>query len=164
MTTITDEAPTFGRQGALEWLSIDVVIPSDMNPRKDFSAAALATLRDSMTRYGQLQPSIVQPYKPNANTVLYRLVEGERRYHTAKKIGMKEIPCLVVHRSLSDHDELELMFQIHGEADRTLPIGRTRPDVVVPGGSHALTLFNAAAVNEFLGRVVNWSRQASTSG
>jgi ParB/RepB/Spo0J family partition protein len=116
MTTITDEAPTFGRQGALEWLSIDVVIPSDMNPRKDFSAAALATLRDSMTRYGQLQPSIVQPYKPNANTVLYRLVEGERRYHTAKKIGMKEIPCLVVHRSLSDHDELELMFQIHGKA------------------------------------------------
>ena len=43
-----------------------------MNPRKDFSDAALATLRDSMTRYGQLQPSIVQPYKPNANTVLYR--------------------------------------------------------------------------------------------
>ena len=57
----------------------------------------------------------MQPYKPNANTILYKLVEGERRYHTAKNIGMKEIPCLVVHRSLSDHDELELMFQIHAE-------------------------------------------------
>jgi hypothetical protein len=44
------------------------------------------------------------------------------------------------------------VFQIHGAADRTLPIAQS-PDVLVAGGQHALSLFNAAAVNEFLDRV-----------
>jgi pimeloyl-ACP methyl ester carboxylesterase len=41
-------------------------------------------------------------------------------------------------------------FQIHGDADATLPVRYTRPDVVVPGGGHLLPLTHAAAVNEFL--------------
>jgi pimeloyl-ACP methyl ester carboxylesterase len=51
------------------------------------------------------------------------------------------------------------VFHIHGEADRTLPAARSRPDVIVPGGSHALTVFNPSAVNDFLGRVVEWARR-----
>jgi pimeloyl-ACP methyl ester carboxylesterase len=46
------------------------------------------------------------------------------------------------------------IFQIHGELDHTLPSIRTRADVIVPGGSHALTLFNPSAVNEYLERVM----------
>jgi hypothetical protein len=46
------------------------------------------------------------------------------------------------------------VFQIHGEADRTLPVERTRPDVIVPCGSHALPLFQPQAVNDFLAWVV----------
>jgi thioesterase domain-containing protein len=46
------------------------------------------------------------------------------------------------------------VFQIHGAADRTLPVGRTRPDRIVPGGHHALTLFNAGAVNAYLREVI----------
>ncbi|QJW92899.1 alpha/beta fold hydrolase [Frigoriglobus tundricola] len=46
------------------------------------------------------------------------------------------------------------VFQIHGALDRTLPVERTRPDVIVPAGGHALTLFSPAAVNEFLAAVV----------
>lgn len=46
------------------------------------------------------------------------------------------------------------VFHIHGERDRTLPAALTRPDVIVPGGAHALTLFNAAAVNDFLADVL----------
>jgi pimeloyl-ACP methyl ester carboxylesterase len=46
------------------------------------------------------------------------------------------------------------VHQIHGEADRVLPVARARPNVVVPGGSHALSLFNPAAVNEFISAVV----------
>jgi pimeloyl-ACP methyl ester carboxylesterase len=49
------------------------------------------------------------------------------------------------------------VFQIHGENDHTLPVQRTRPDVIVPGGSHALPLFNPVAVNEFLGWVIEWA-------
>jgi len=46
------------------------------------------------------------------------------------------------------------VFQIHGEWDRTLPVSATRPDMIVPGGRHTLTLFSPRAVNEFLIRVV----------
>ena len=46
------------------------------------------------------------------------------------------------------------VFHIHGSEDRVLPVGLVRPDVVVPGGSHALALFNPAAVNEFIAGVV----------
>lgn len=42
------------------------------------------------------------------------------------------------------------VFHIHGENDRTLPVALTRPDVIVPAGGHALTLFSPAAVNTFL--------------
>ncbi|MCE9560830.1 MAG: alpha/beta hydrolase [Planctomycetes bacterium] len=49
------------------------------------------------------------------------------------------------------------VFHIHGEADRTLPVELTRPDEVVPGGSHALSLFNAGEVNVFLRRVLAWA-------
>jgi pimeloyl-ACP methyl ester carboxylesterase len=46
------------------------------------------------------------------------------------------------------------VFHIHGAADRVLPAALGQPDVVVPGGSHALTLFSPAAVNEFIAEVV----------
>ena len=52
------------------------------------------------------------------------------------------------------------VFQIHGANDQTLPVALTRPDVVVPAGGHALTLFSAAAVNAFLSDV---ARQVTPS-
>ena len=46
------------------------------------------------------------------------------------------------------------VFHIHGVADRVLPVALARPDVVVPGGGHALSLFSPSAVNEFITCVV----------
>lgn len=46
------------------------------------------------------------------------------------------------------------IFQIHGELDDTLPASLTRADVVVPGGRHALSLFNPTAVNQFLSQIL----------
>jgi pimeloyl-ACP methyl ester carboxylesterase len=46
------------------------------------------------------------------------------------------------------------VFQIHGAIDRTLPVALTRPDVVVPSGGHALSLFSPEVVNEFLAGVL----------
>lgn len=45
-------------------------------------------------------------------------------------------------------------FHIHGSADRVLPIALARPDVAVPGGSHALSLFSPAVVTDFIREVV----------
>jgi pimeloyl-ACP methyl ester carboxylesterase len=46
------------------------------------------------------------------------------------------------------------VFHIHGANDRTLPVALTRPDVIVPAGGHALTLFSPNEVNAFLADVV----------
>ncbi|MFO0824885.1 MAG: alpha/beta hydrolase [Gemmataceae bacterium] len=46
------------------------------------------------------------------------------------------------------------IFQIHGEFDNTLPVRNSRADLIIPGGSHALSLFNPSAVNMYLERVL----------
>lgn len=56
------------------------------------------------------------------------------------------------------------VFQIHGERDHTLPVSCTRADLIVPGGSHALSLFNPSAVNEYLERVLRWARTSRCCG
>lgn len=45
-------------------------------------------------------------------------------------------------------------FQIHGAADRVFPVALSRAQTVVPGGGHALSVFFAAAVNEFISAAV----------
>ncbi len=47
------------------------------------------------------------------------------------------------------------VFHIHGAEDRVLPVGRGRPDIIVPAGGHALSLFSPGAVNAFLADVVH---------
>jgi pimeloyl-ACP methyl ester carboxylesterase len=42
------------------------------------------------------------------------------------------------------------VFQIHGSADRTLPVRYTRPDVVVKGAGHLMPFTHPEAVNEFI--------------
>jgi pimeloyl-ACP methyl ester carboxylesterase len=42
------------------------------------------------------------------------------------------------------------IFHIHGSRDRTLPARRVRPDVLIDGGGHVITLTHPADVNEFL--------------
>lgn len=46
------------------------------------------------------------------------------------------------------------VFHIHGSADDVLPVALARPDVIVPGGAHALSLFQPSAVNGFIAGVV----------
>lgn len=100
------------RKRELEWLATESIVPSDNNPRKgaSFSEPNLASLRASIQQYGVLQPLIVQPYSKG----MYRLIEGERRWRTAKLDGVKELPAIVVNR-VSDHDEVEVMFHLHQE-------------------------------------------------
>jgi pimeloyl-ACP methyl ester carboxylesterase len=62
--------------------------------------------------------------------------------------------CAVVNWRPSPGVRRVRVFHIHGSEDRVLPVALAKPDVVVPGGSHALPLFHATAVNEFIADVV----------
>jgi pimeloyl-ACP methyl ester carboxylesterase len=42
------------------------------------------------------------------------------------------------------------IYQIHGDCDRVLPISRTRPDRIIQGGGHVISLTHAREVNAFI--------------
>lgn len=42
------------------------------------------------------------------------------------------------------------VHQIHGDADRIIPLSRVRPDEVIPGGGHLINMTHANRVNRFL--------------
>jgi pimeloyl-ACP methyl ester carboxylesterase len=52
-----------------------------------------------------------------------------------------------------------MVYQIHGSADRTLPIRYARPDHIVAGGGHLLPLSHGAEVNDFLRRRIEQHRR-----
>ncbi|WP_439627134.1 alpha/beta fold hydrolase [Gemmata sp.] len=62
--------------------------------------------------------------------------------------------CAVLRWQPSPATRAVRVFQIHGECDHTLPAVLSRADEIVPGGQHALSLFNPSAVNDYLERVV----------
>jgi ParB/RepB/Spo0J family partition protein len=101
--------PTIGRKRELKWLPVDKIIKNANNPREEaaFKPEELSSLRRSMHSHGTLQPVLVTPYDE-----MYKLVDGERRWQSAKLDGLKEIPAIIVNR-LSDHDELVTMFNVH---------------------------------------------------
>ncbi|MDQ6609927.1 MAG: alpha/beta hydrolase [Bacteroidota bacterium] len=49
------------------------------------------------------------------------------------------------------------IFQIHGSADKILPVKYTRPDVIIDGGSHFLVWTKAGEVSRLLEQVLNSS-------
>jgi pimeloyl-ACP methyl ester carboxylesterase len=78
-----------------------------------------------------------------------------RRLAGPKSRFVRWAMCAVVGWRPSPAARRVRVFQIHGEADRTLPVSRTRPDVVVPNGAHALPLTSPDAVTEFIRRCVD---------
>ena len=94
----------------LKWISTDSIVPNTNNPReqKEFSEESLDSLRYSMGTHGPLAPIIVAPYRKGE----YKLIDGDRRLKTAKLLGIKELPAMIVDK-MPDRDEIVTAFNIH---------------------------------------------------
>ena len=88
---------------ALRDIPVASISPNPFQPRKNFSAAELKELQDSLATSGLLQPVTVRSAPRGQG---YELVAGERRLRAATNLGWKEIPALV--KELSDRDMLTL--------------------------------------------------------
>jgi ParB family chromosome partitioning protein len=75
--------------------------PNPHQPRKRFDAEGLASLTQSITEHGVLQPILVTETVDG-----YQLVAGERRLRAAQAAGLERIPAVV--RQLADREQLEL--------------------------------------------------------
>jgi len=91
----------------LEDISVDLIDKHPNNPRIHFTESEMEKLADSIDSQGILVPILV--YR---NEGRFILVDGERRWRTSKKLGLKVIPA-VISDPKSEKDHLIQMFNIH---------------------------------------------------
>ena len=82
-------------------IAISRISPNPHQPRKRFDVDELASLAQSITDHGVLQPILVTETIDG-----YQLVAGERRLRAAQAAGLELIPAVV--RQLADRDQLQL--------------------------------------------------------
>ncbi|NOT06614.1 MAG: ParB/RepB/Spo0J family partition protein [Gemmatimonadales bacterium] len=77
--------------GGLKELPVAAIQPNPYQPRRDFGAAELKELADSIGASGLLQPVVVRS-RPNGQ---YELIAGERRWRAVQQLGWAKIPAVV---------------------------------------------------------------------
>ena len=81
-------------------LLLSEIIPNKYQPRKNFDAASLEDLTNSIKERGVIQPIIVR--KSNTDNSKYEIIAGERRWLAASKAGLHDIPVV-----LTEADDLK---------------------------------------------------------
>lgn len=82
-------------------VSPDQIVPSPLQPRKEFQAEQLTELMESIREHGIIQPLIVRRVNGKME-----LIAGERRFRASRELGLKELPVII--REASDKDVLEM--------------------------------------------------------
>jgi ParB family chromosome partitioning protein len=77
------------------------IVPSALQPRKDFGREALQELIESIRQHGIIQPLIVRQ-----SGARFELIAGERRFRAAQEIGLTTVPVII--RTANDLEVLEL--------------------------------------------------------
>ncbi len=85
----------------VQQVSLTNIVPSPLQPRREFERGALDELMDSIRQRGIIQPLIVRQMNGQ-----FELIAGERRWRAAKEIGLTEAPVIV--RQATDLEVLEL--------------------------------------------------------
>lgn len=91
----------------MERLALKFIRPNPNQPRKQFETEKLEELRQSIERYGVLQPIVVRKAAG-----YYEIIAGERRYQAAKLAGKEDIPALIVSADSDRVMELALIENI----------------------------------------------------
>ena len=81
-------------------LLLSEIIPNKYQPRKNFDAANLEDLTNSIKERGVIQPIIVR--RSSTDNSKYEIIAGERRWLAASKAGLHDIPVV-----LTDVDDLK---------------------------------------------------------
>jgi ParB/RepB/Spo0J family partition protein len=84
-------------------IPIDEIIPNPHQLRTEFDAGEMASLVESIKKYGILQPLMVTP----GDDGIYVLIAGERRLRAARDAGLEEVPAAII-PDASDREQLEL--------------------------------------------------------
>ncbi len=97
----TTQSAAGAPSGKLIEIPLTQIEPDPDQPRRD--VGDLSGLKESMDRYGLLQPILVSSLGPGRR---YRLLAGERRFRAARDLGWTKVPALV--RTVEEHERLFL--------------------------------------------------------
>lgn len=91
-------------------LAIDSIRTRDEQPRQSFDDESIDELRDSILRFGILQPLVVTKDDND-----YVLIAGERRLRAAKRAMLTEVPVIVREATPQEVAEISLVENIQRE-------------------------------------------------
>ncbi|MEP6912182.1 MAG: ParB/RepB/Spo0J family partition protein [bacterium] len=100
-------------------IPVDLIDPSELQPRMVFDEGKLAELARSITANGVVQPLLVR-----RKGARFELIAGERRWRAAQIAGLTRIP--VVLRNVSDDKVLELALIENIQREDLNPIEEAR--------------------------------------
>ncbi len=95
----------------LLWVNINVVHPSELQPRTAMDEARLEELTESIREKGLLSPPIVRADGSGG----YVIIAGERRWHACRRAGLTRIPVIVKEADELEAFELALVENIQRE-------------------------------------------------
>ncbi|MDR2956332.1 MAG: ParB/RepB/Spo0J family partition protein, partial [Prevotella sp.] len=88
----------------MQYIHIDFITPTGINPRQYFDENALQELAESIKQVGIIQPIVARKIPNVENT--YSIICGERRYRAAKLAGLEQIPAYI--RECTDEEALDI--------------------------------------------------------
>ncbi len=156
-------------------ISLAGIVPSALQPRKDFGREALQELIDSIRQHGIIQPLIVRPATagPSAGGQVgarFELIAGERRWRAAQEIGLATVPAIV--RTASDLEVLELSLienlqradlnpieEAQGYARLANEFGMRQEDIALKVGRSRAAVANALRLLDLHPQVQVWLTQ-----
>lgn len=100
-------------------VQMEQVVPSPLQPRKEFPQEQLTELMDSIREHGIIQPLIVRAVNGKLE-----LIAGERRFRASRELGLKEVPVIV--REATDKDVLEMALIENLQREGLNPIEEAR--------------------------------------
>src|SRR5262245_39469924 len=133
-------------------IAVDKLDPNPEQPRTEFGD--LTELTASIAEKGVLEPLLV---KPNRLTGRWMIIAGERRWRSAQKAGLKEVPCVEMEVDEGTIAEIALIenmqrkdLTVWEEADGLLALcekfGYTHDDVARKVGKSRTTVTEAMAI------------------
>ena len=150
-------------------VSLSDVVPSPLQPRKDFAADALQELVDSIRQHGIIQPLIVRVVGGR-----HELIAGERRWRAAQEVGLTDVPVII--REASDLDVLELSLienlqradlnpieEAHAYARLATEFGLRQEDIALKVGRSRASVANSMRLLDLHEQVQAWVTQGLLS-
>jgi ParB family transcriptional regulator, chromosome partitioning protein len=141
------------------------IVPSTLQPRKDFARDVLLELIDSIRQHGIIQPLIVRQVGTR-----FELIAGERRWRAAQELGLATVPAIV--RTANDLEVLELSLienlqradlnaieEAQGYARLANEFGMRQEDIALKVGRSRAAVANALRLLDLHPQVQIWLTQ-----